>query len=112
VIRLLIEDVTLVKLDEPWSISVAIRWRTGVLTRHQAKRPLLHPQTIAPEVIARIQALYEEKSDEDVATLLNAEGYRGRYGKPFTPGAIAHIRNRRGFKKQPIPSRTHRSSVH
>ena len=111
-IRLLIEDVTLTKLDEPWSISVAIRWRTGALSRHRAKRPLRHPQTTAPEVIDRIQALYEEKTDEEIAALLNAEDYESGYGKPFTPAGVTHIRNRRGLKKPRNPSTRSRRFVH
>ena len=99
VLRLLIEDVTLVNVDEPWSISVAIRWKTGTLTRHRAQRLLRHPQTTAPEVIARIETLWKEKTDAEIATVLNAEGYQSGYRKPFTPGMIAHLRNRRGLKK-------------
>ncbi len=99
VLRLLIEDVTLANVDEPWSISVAIRWKTGALTRHRAKRLLRHPQTTAPEVIARIETLWKENTDAEIATVLNAEGYQSGYRKPFTPGMIAHLRNRRGLKK-------------
>jgi len=99
VLRLLIEDVTLANVDEPWSISVAIRWKTGALTRHRAKRLLRHPQTTAPEVIARIETLWKENTDAEIATVLNAEGHQSGYRKPFTPGMIAHLRNRRGLKK-------------
>lgn len=99
VVRLLIEDVTLANADEPWSISVAIRWKTGMLTRHCAKRLLRHPQTTAPEVIARIAELWKENTDAEIARLLNAEGYQSGYRRPFTPAMIAHLRNRRGLKK-------------
>ena len=99
VLRLLIEDVTLANVDEPWSISVSLRWKTGALTRHRTKRFLRHPQTTAPEVIARIETLWKENTDAEIATVLNAEGHQSGYRKPFTPGMIAHLRNRRGLKK-------------
>jgi DNA invertase Pin-like site-specific DNA recombinase len=112
VIRLLIEDVTLANVDEPWSISVAIHWKTGALTRHRAERLLRHPQTTAPEVIARIETLWKEKTDAEIATLLNAEGYQSGYRRPFTPGMIAHLRNRRGWKKYRLGTRKPGPYVH
>jgi DNA invertase Pin-like site-specific DNA recombinase len=112
VLRLLIEDVTLVNVDEPWSISVAIRWKTGTLTRHRAQRLLRHPQTTAPEVIARIETLWKEKTDAEIATVLNAEGYQSGYRRPFTPGMIAHLRNRRGLKKYRLGNRRPGPYVH
>jgi hypothetical protein len=112
IIRLLIEDVTLVNVDEPWSISVAIHWKTGVLTRHRARRLLRHPQTTGPEVLARIETLWREKTDAEIATMLNAEGYQSGYRRPFTPGMIAHLRNRRGWKKYRLGNRKPGPSVH
>ena len=44
VLRLLIDDVTLRNVDDPWSTEVAIRWKTGVVTRHRAERVQPHPQ--------------------------------------------------------------------
>jgi hypothetical protein len=99
VLRLLIEDVTLSNVDEPWSISVAIQWRTGTLTRHRANRPLYHPQTTDPKAIARIEALYKTNTDAEIAALLNSEGYRSGYQKAFTADKVAHLRAQRGLKK-------------
>jgi DNA invertase Pin-like site-specific DNA recombinase len=112
IVRLLIEDVTLVNVDEPWSISVAIHWKTGALTRHRATRLLRHPQTTAPDVIARIETLWRENTDAEIATVLNAEGYQSGYRRPFTPGMIAHLRNRRGWKKYRLGKRKSGPSVH
>jgi hypothetical protein len=99
VLRLLIEDVTVTNVDVPWSIAVGIHWKTGTLSHHQAQRPLPHPQTTAPAVITRIQALYQTNTDAQTAERLNAEGHRSGYGKPFTAERVAHIRTRRGWKK-------------
>lgn len=112
VVRLLIEDVTLANVDEPWSVSVAIHWKTGALTRHRARRLLRHPQTTAPEVMARIEMLWRENTDAEIATVLNAEGYQSGYRRPFTPGMIAHLRSRRGWKKYRLGKRKPGPLVH
>lgn len=111
ILRLLIEDVTLRNVDEPWSVSVAIQWRTGTLTEHQAKRPLPHPQTTDEKVVTRIDALYKTKTDAEVAALLNAEGYRSGYDKPFTEERVCYIRGRRGLKKRRNPIKESDASV-
>jgi len=99
VLRLLVDDVTLVNADDPWSVTVTVRWKTGASTRHAARRVLPHPQTTTPEVLARIEALYTTHTDREIAARLNAEGLRGGYGKPFTEGMVAHLRGRRALKK-------------
>jgi len=100
VIRLLIEDITLNNVDCPWSIAVAIRWKTGVVTKHSCQRVAFHPQETSPEVVEKIVALYREKTDGEIAELLNREGYRSGYGKSFTANRIAHIRYSRGLIKR------------
>jgi DNA invertase Pin-like site-specific DNA recombinase len=105
-LRLLVEDVTLTKRDEPWCIEVGMRWKTGVVTRHRAQRPLPHPQTTAPEVIARMRELFLDHEDEDIAAILNAEGYRTGYGKLFTTVKLASTRRRFGMKKREVHRRT------
>jgi hypothetical protein len=112
VLRLLIEDVTVTSVAEPWSIAVAIQWRTGTLSQHQAERPLPHPQTTSPEVVARIQALYQTSTDAQIAALLNAEGCRSGYGRPFTAESVAHIRLRQGIHKYSSGLKAPGSSVH
>jgi DNA invertase Pin-like site-specific DNA recombinase len=100
IVRLLIEDVTLRNVDVPWGIDVAIRWRTGVVTRRRARRPLRHPQTTPAGAVVRIGELAHEHVDREIVHILDEEGYRNGYGKPFTAGAVAHIRQRRGWTKQ------------
>ena len=104
-LRLLLEDVTLTRRDEPRCIEVAIRWKTGVVTHHRAERPLAHPQTTAPEVIARMRELYADHIDAEVAAILNAEGYRTGYGKPFTAARLGPTRRRLGLKKRELGRR-------
>ena len=102
-LRLLIEDVALRNVDVPWSTEVAIQWKTGVVSRHKAQRVVPHPQTTAEEVVTRIKELFEEKTDQETAEMLNAEGYKSGYGNPFTVGGVAHLRKRSGMKKPGYP---------
>lgn len=98
-LRLLIEDVTLRNVDDPWSTEVAIRWKTGVVSRHRAERVQPHPQTTSPEVVTRIQELHLTMSDREVADVLNAEGHRSGYGKKFKNRHVYYIRRARGMTK-------------
>ena len=98
-LRLLIEDITLRNVDDPWSTEVAIRWKTGVVSRHRAERVQPHPHTTSPEVVARIQELYTELSDHEIAEVLNAEGHRSGCGREFTTQSVSHVRQRRGMSK-------------
>lgn len=105
IVRLLIEDVTLSNRDEPWEIEVAIRWKTGIVSRHAAKRPLPHPQTTSEDAVRRIEALYRENSDAGIAAILNAEGHTSGMGRPFTVGSVAYVRQSRGWRKNRRPQR-------
>jgi len=98
-LRLLVEDVTLRNSDDPWCLEVGIHWKSGAATRHQAERVALHAHGTKPEVVARIRELYRTKQDKEIADILNAEGYRTGYGKPFTVGRVSQVRWGQGLKK-------------
>ncbi len=97
--RLLIADVTLTNREDPWQIEVAIRWKTGVVSRHTAERPQVHPQTTPEEVLQRIEALYREKTDAEIVAILASEGHRSGTGRPINVGMVAHLRRSRGWRK-------------
>ncbi|MHC4292327.1 MAG: recombinase family protein [Planctomycetota bacterium] len=98
-LRLLIEDVTLCNQDDPWCVTVKIHWKTGITNEHQAERVIPFPHTTDPDVVDRIEQLYLSHTDQQVADLLNKEGYRSGYGNDFTVSCIAHIRQRKRFIK-------------
>ena len=100
-LRLLIEDITLRNVDDPWSTEVAIRWKTGVVSRHRAARIQPHPQTTSAEVVARIEELATQWSDHEIAEVLNAQGHRSGSGRKFTTQSVSHVRRRRGIRKGP-----------
>jgi DNA invertase Pin-like site-specific DNA recombinase len=99
-LRLLIEDIAIRTVDEPWCLDVSIHWKTGVVSRHTAQRILPSPQQTPSEAVSRIAELYRDYSDEETARILNAEGLRTGYGRPFTTGSVVHIRTRRKFRKR------------
>ncbi len=99
IVRILIEDVTLRNVDEPWSIDVAIRWKSGAVGPYRAERVKPYPWTTAPEIVSRIRDLNNEKTDKEIADVLNAEDYRTGYGKAFTEARVYQIRSTRELKK-------------
>ncbi|MFC1672315.1 recombinase family protein [Planctomycetota bacterium] len=101
ILRTVIEDVTCRNQDDPWCVEVSIRWKSGTVTRHRAERVKKYPHTTAPEIIARIAELAGEKTDREIATVLNQEGYRSGYRNEFTLSAVTHLRKRNNIWKKP-----------
>lgn len=95
-VRLLLEDVTLVK-DE--AITAHVRFRGG------AQRTLVVPlglnawqqRQTEPVVVARIDRLLDEHTDATVARILNEEGLRTREGHLFDGERIRRLRNKHGL---------------
>jgi DNA invertase Pin-like site-specific DNA recombinase len=101
-VRLLIEDVTLLKGK---SITAHIRFKGGA-TRSltlPAPLPVWATWQTAPELVARIDRLLDQYTDGQIATLLNEQGYRSGKGHSFTPNLVTKIR--RAYQ---LPSRYQR----
>ncbi|HEV2728525.1 MAG TPA: recombinase family protein [Terriglobales bacterium] len=90
-LRLLIEDVTLIKADK---ITAHVRLRGGATRTLTVDRPLPITQIrkTKPEVVAEIDALLNEHCDREVAEILNQRGHRTWPNQPFTLKKIEHIR--------------------
>jgi len=99
-VRLLIEDVSIRSVDDPWCLEISIHWKTGVVSRHTAARVVRSPQQTSPQAVSRIAELYRDYTDEQIARILNAEGLRTGYGRSFTAMSVVHIRTRRKFRKR------------
>jgi DNA invertase Pin-like site-specific DNA recombinase len=90
-VRLLIEDVTLIRDEQ---IKVQVRFKGG------ATRTLLLPlpksaaelRKTSPEVVSLIDRLLNEKTDEETAMELNKRGYKSGTGRTFTRFLVARIR--------------------
>ena len=90
-LRLLIEDVTLVRDDV---IRLSIRWRGGATRVVECPRPLSAPdlRRSPPAVVEQVRALATEQTDRQIATTLNARWLRTGTGLPFTRTRVRTLR--------------------
>jgi DNA invertase Pin-like site-specific DNA recombinase len=91
ILRLLVEDVTLVNGE---MIQVHVRLRGGATRSLTVAKPLPIAQIrkTKPEVVAEIDALLDRYCDREVAEVLNRQGKRTWQDEPFNLKKIAHIR--------------------
>lgn len=95
--RLLIADVTLRKDQD---IRVQVRFKGGAT--HELRLPLpkskweLHLTN--PEIMAEIDRLVSDHAESEIATMLNARGWRSGCGKPFTLRLVNQLRRKYGMK--------------
>jgi DNA invertase Pin-like site-specific DNA recombinase len=96
-VRLLIEDVTLLKRDQ---ILVHVRFKGGALRSLSLPLPVGAPvlrQTPAA-LVQEIDRMLDNHSEGRVATMLNERGLRSATGQTFTPMAIIKVRARSGLR--------------
>jgi len=91
ILRLLIEDVTLINGE---MIQVHVRLRGGATRSLTVAKPLPIAQIrkTKPDVVAEIDALLDRYCDREVADVLNRQGRRTWQDEPFNLKKIAHIR--------------------
>jgi DNA invertase Pin-like site-specific DNA recombinase len=98
VVRLLIKDVMLTKLEK--TVRVDVRWQTQACSTLEVARP--QPACVirrtAPDVIKRIGQLAQHHTDIDIAMCLNDEGYRSGQGGAFTASKVNWLRYAYGIK--------------
>jgi len=92
-VRLLIEDVTLLRTDE---IAVHVRFRGGATRSLQLPLPLSAPdlRRTDPAVIAEIDRLLDDHTDAEVARILDARGIRPSVADRFSSGIVVHLRRK------------------
>ena len=96
-VRLLLEDVTLIKRDQ---LTLHIRFKGGVnktivipLAPNAWKKYMT-----SPEVVSQIDRMLDQYTEQEIALLLNQESLRSGRRKPFTAELIQGIRQRYGLK--------------
>jgi DNA invertase Pin-like site-specific DNA recombinase len=98
-LRLLIEDVTLLKA--PDTITLHVRFKGGTQETLEVALPL--PAAVVrhtdPATVAAIDRLLDDYPDAQVASHLNAQGYRSYEGRPFRAVIVADVR--RSHQLQP-----------
>jgi hypothetical protein len=95
-LRLLIEDVTLVQ-DQ--AIQLHIRWKGGATTTLACPRPLGAPdlRRTPAATIEIVRALATEQTDGQIATTLNARWLRTGTGQPFHRVRVLVLRQAYGI---------------
>ena len=90
-LRLLIEDVTLVQ-DQ--AIRLHIRWKGGATTTLECPRPLGAPdlRRTSPAIIEMVRALATEQTDGQIAATLNGRCLRTGTGQPFHRVGVQALR--------------------
>jgi hypothetical protein len=96
-VRLLIDDVTLVKRE---SITAHVRFRGGATTTLTLPLPLnaWQGRTTPPHVVAQVDELLADHTDAEVASILNQRGVRTGADAPFTSDAVKWARSAHDLK--------------
>lgn len=103
-VRLLIEDVTLIKTDK---VNAHIRFRGGASQSLSVPLRLdgLKIGVTPKAVVAEIDRLLDEHTDNAIAAILNDRGVKTGTGLPFTGILVAVVRH--SYKLKPLRSRLH-----
>src|SRR5215467_9999744 len=90
-IRLLLEDVTLIKRDQ---ITVHVRFKGGATKTLTLPLPMSAPQLRKTDeaVIHEIDRLLDHHTEREIATIFNQNGWRSGTGKLFHRGIIVRLR--------------------
>jgi len=91
-VRLLLEDVTLVRDDK---VTLHIRFKGGVHKTVTLPLPLnaWQQRSTRPDVVQGIDRLLDRHNDQEIATILNEHGYRSGEGHSFCASIVRRIRN-------------------
>jgi hypothetical protein len=89
-IRLIVEDVTLLKADH---IDVHVRFRGGAITSLALPLPLSLGALRRTDdaVIHEIDRLLDQHTEQEIAAILNTQGMLSREGRPFHRKIIAAL---------------------
>jgi DNA invertase Pin-like site-specific DNA recombinase len=96
-LRLLIEDVTLLKTEQ--TLTLQVRFRGGSTQTLTLPAPLKIWQTwtTQPEIVAMMDQLLNDYTDSQVAGVLNERGLRSGKGAPFNAIIVTHLRKAYGL---------------
>jgi DNA invertase Pin-like site-specific DNA recombinase len=99
IVRLLLEDVTLVKSEQ---IAVHVRFKGGAIRSLSLPLPLGAPELrkTGEEVIREIDRLLDNHTEMEIAPMLNQMGLRSGSGQPFTLMSVHNLRRHRGLRSR------------
>jgi len=91
-LRLLIEDVTLLKTEQALTLQVRFRGGSAKTLTLPAPQKAWQAWTTPPEIIAEIDQLLDNYTPRQVAEILNQRGLRSGKGKPFKTTIVTRLR--------------------
>ena len=96
-VRLLLEDVTLIREDK---ITIHIRFRGGVQKTLTLPLPLnaWQQRSTGHDVIQEIDRLLDRHNDHEIVAILNEGGYRSGEGRSFRASIVRRIISNYGLK--------------
>ena len=100
-VRLLMDDVTLIKAGE--GLTAHVRFRGGCDHHAHAGDERSTPGSLretSAEIVALIDQLLDTHADRDIATILNARGYVSGTGQSFQRGIVKHLRHSHGLRSR------------
>ena len=98
-VRLLIEDVTIIKRD---AISVHVRFKGGATQSLSLPLPpsAWQMRQTPQQIVAKIDALLDSHTDGQIASILNDRGHISGCGKPFNRAMVQKIRRKYNLKNR------------
>jgi hypothetical protein len=98
-VRLLLEDVTLIQKEE---ITAHVRFKGGITKTLTLPRPLnsWEAKTTPAEVVNEIDRLLDRHTELEIAGILNERSVRSGDGKAFNSRAVARVRTKYQLKSR------------
>jgi hypothetical protein len=103
-VRSLVADVTLRSEPASARLRIGIRWRSGAVEEvvtHRWKSAVESRRTSA-DVVTLVARLAPERSDAEIADILNAEGRTTGTGRPFDVEAVRWVRFGHRIRSRPL----------
>jgi hypothetical protein len=103
IVRLLIERVTVLVQGDTEQVEVEVKWTGGHQSRAQLIRPVARLEQLSyyPDLLQRVAALFAEpKTSEEIARVLNAEGWRPpKRRDTFNGSMVRSLLSRQGLRR-------------
>jgi hypothetical protein len=98
-LRLLIEDVTLIRSRE---VTIRVRFKGGATNSLTVSAPLSYSQMrkTSPEVLREVASLLNGHTYEEIAKILNDRGWQTCVGNAYKPVRIMRIQERYGLRSR------------